>query len=109
MRFDLARQVGQQFFESRLRVDAWINDHLAPQHHARGFFQESEREAGMECEVVLAVFAAPRKADLHGLFQRGAAGDHREIHRRLQTGGASCSTPTTWMENDGIQNFTLRT
>src|ERR1035438_9647313 len=22
------------------------------------------------------------------------------------TGGASCSTPTTWMENDGIQNFT---
>src|ERR1019366_9314663 len=70
MRFDLARQVGQQLFESGLRVDAWINDDFAAQHHARGFFQESERETGMEGEVVLPVFAAPGKADLHGLFQR---------------------------------------
>src|ERR1019366_10350781 len=71
-------------FESGLRVDAWINDDFAAQHHARGFFQESERETGMEGEVVLPGFAAPGTADLHGLFQRCAAGDHWEIHRRLQ-------------------------
>ena len=84
MRFDFARQIGQQLFESRLRVYARIHDHLAPQHHARGLFQESEREPGMKGEVILAVFTAPRKADLHGLLQRGAARNHGEIHGRLQ-------------------------
>ena len=84
MRLDLPRQVRQQLLEPRLRVDAWINHHLPPQHHPRRLLQKSERKPRVKREVVLPVFPAPRETDLHRLLQRRSARNHREVHRRLQ-------------------------
>src|SRR5450755_3201953 len=84
MSLDLSREIGQQLLETSLCIDARINNGFPAQDHARGLFEKSEWKPGMERKVILAVFAAPRKTNLHGFLERRSAWNDGKVYRQLQ-------------------------
>ncbi len=66
--FDFAGNAGQEVVKPGLGIDGGVDYHFAREGDAGGLFEEAEGEGGGEGEAVLAVCAAPWKADIdHGI------------------------------------------
>src|ERR1035441_9916249 len=88
VRFDFARNAGQQIVKPGLGIDGGVDYHFAGKRDAGGLLGEAEREGGGEGETVLAVYAAARKPDVDHRIERRAGGDQRKVDARFH-GGAS--------------------
>src|SRR5580698_5513143 len=84
VRFNFARDAGQKFLKTGLRLDGGIHHGLALQRDLRRFLQEAEGKRRRERKAVAPVSAAPWKANLDGLINRGAGRDQRKIYAGFQ-------------------------
>src|ERR1017187_7728089 len=88
VRFDFARNAGQQVVKPGLGIDSGVYHHFPGESDTRGFFEKAEREGCGEGEAVLPVGPAPRKADVHHGVERHPGGDQGKVDARFH-GGAS--------------------